>query len=46
MEYEIWADGKLIAQFFNITDRDFCMDELKDRYDDCKFGITEEESVA
>lgn len=37
MNYKIYCDGTLIAQFLNKQDRDDCLDFLADRYDDCTF---------
>ena len=41
MKYEIWCNGKLIAQFDNRQDRDDCLDFLADKYEDCKFTVKE-----
>ena len=38
MEYKIYCNGKLIAQFVNESDRDLCLDLLERVYEDCIFS--------
>ena len=37
MDYEIYSNDVLIAQFENDSDRDLCLDCLKEAYSDCEF---------
>ncbi len=37
MEYKIYCEEKLIAEFENECDRDYCLDCLSMKYKDCEF---------
>jgi len=37
-EHKIYCDGKLIAEFLHSTDRDYCIELLKEKYEDCEFS--------
>lgn len=38
MDYHIKSEsGMIIASFVNESDRDYCIDTLRELYEDCKF---------
>ena len=37
MKYKIVRDGKVIAAFLYVGDRDCCIEALRDFYNDCVF---------
>lgn len=42
MEYEIYCDGKLIAEFVYETDRNHCLEILLEMHPDCEFTTEED----
>lgn len=42
MRYKILCKGKVIAAFLTASDRDLCMDALRQAYDDCTFEPRDE----
>jgi hypothetical protein len=42
-EYGILADGKLIAAFDTVVDRDDCLDLLAEKWKDCQFEAIDDE---
>lgn len=44
MNYHIKVEsGETIASFVNESDRDYCIDTLREIYDDCVFDAIDEE---
>lgn len=37
MPYKVYCNGKLIAQFLNMIDRDNFLDDCNEKYPDCIF---------
>jgi hypothetical protein len=42
MKFKIISNGKVIAEFVNQTDRDLCIEVLREEYPDCEFKTEEE----
>jgi hypothetical protein len=42
MSYKIVCNGKVIAAFVNESDRNVCIEVLREMYDDCTFEVRDD----